>query len=217
MGTLIRRSNSVLTVPYDEHVYNRTLLRYSIGLWPRFRKHLKYSFIRFWARRRGATIGKNAVLPWSLARKANERLIVGESAIIEDNAWLDLRGGRITIGARALINGRVTILRGSHNLDDPFFATIFTDLVIEEYAWICMGSVIMPQVTRIGRGAVVGAFSVVITPEIPAMQVLAGNPAQVIKERKVVHDKLMVEAMKAGDFASYWKYRRWFKLSRSNR
>ena len=54
-------------------------------------------------------------------------------------------------------------------------------IVIDDYAWIATNSIILPGVT-IGKGAVVGAGSVV-TKSVPPYQVVAGNPARIVKER----------------------------------
>ena len=51
-------------------------------------------------------------------------------------------------------------------------------IVIEDDVWICRGAIVLKGV-RIGRGAVVGAHAVV-TRDVPAGAVVAGNPAKVI-------------------------------------
>ena len=53
-------------------------------------------------------------------------------------------------------------------------------VVIEDYVWIGMNSIILKGVT-IGKGAVVAAGSVV-TKSVPPMTVVGGNPAEVIKK-----------------------------------
>ena len=53
-------------------------------------------------------------------------------------------------------------------------------IVIEDDAWIGMNCIILKGVT-VGRGAVVGAGSVV-TKDVPPWTLVAGNPARVIKE-----------------------------------
>ena len=53
-------------------------------------------------------------------------------------------------------------------------------IVIEDDAWIGMNVIVLKGVT-IGRGAVVGAGSVV-TKDVPAWSVVAGNPAVVVKQ-----------------------------------
>ena len=52
--------------------------------------------------------------------------------------------------------------------------------VIEDNDWICIITTILPDV-RIGYGAIVGAGSVV-TKDVPAMTIVAGNPARIIKK-----------------------------------
>jgi acetyltransferase-like isoleucine patch superfamily enzyme len=51
-------------------------------------------------------------------------------------------------------------------------------IVIEDDAWICQGTMILKGV-RIGAGAIVGAHAVV-TKDVPAGAIAAGNPAKVI-------------------------------------
>src|SRR5258708_21795367 len=52
-------------------------------------------------------------------------------------------------------------------------------VIIEDYVWIGSKVVILPGV-RIGRGAVIGAGSIV-TKEVPPRCVAAGNPARVLR------------------------------------
>jgi maltose O-acetyltransferase len=54
--------------------------------------------------------------------------------------------------------------------------------IIEDDVWIGARSVILPG-RRIGKGAIVGAGSV-ITHDVPAFSVVGGNPAKVLKYRK---------------------------------
>jgi hypothetical protein len=54
-------------------------------------------------------------------------------------------------------------------------------IVVEEDCWIGMNAVIMPGVT-IGRGAVVGS-NAVVSRDVPPYAVVAGVPAQIIKQR----------------------------------
>ena len=51
-------------------------------------------------------------------------------------------------------------------------------IVIEDDVWICQGAIVLKGV-RIGKGAVVGAHAVV-TRDVPAGAIVAGNPAKVI-------------------------------------
>ena len=58
--------------------------------------------------------------------------------------------------------------------------------------------------SEIGRGAVIGAGAVVVK-DVPPMAVVSGNPAQIIRYRKCVHEKICVEKLLSGDFEVYAK------------
>ncbi|HEX9101212.1 MAG TPA: acyltransferase [Polyangia bacterium] len=51
-------------------------------------------------------------------------------------------------------------------------------IVLEDDVWICQGAIVLKGV-RIGQGAVVGAHAVV-TRDVPAGAIVAGNPAKII-------------------------------------
>ncbi|GAX36705.1 acyltransferase [Nodularia sp. NIES-3585] len=55
-----------------------------------------------------------------------------------------------------------------------------TPVILENSVWIGVSSIILKGVT-IGEGAIVGAGSVV-TKDVPAWTIVAGNPAKVIRE-----------------------------------
>jgi acetyltransferase-like isoleucine patch superfamily enzyme len=57
----------------------------------------------------------------------------------------------------------------------------FAEVVVEDHADIGVGAIILPGVT-VGRGAQVGAGAVV-TRDVPAYAVAAGNPARVLRTR----------------------------------
>lgn len=55
-------------------------------------------------------------------------------------------------------------------------------LTVGNDVWIGCNAIILPSVTKIGDGAVIGAGSVVIT-NVPPFAVVFGNPATIIKYR----------------------------------
>jgi acetyltransferase-like isoleucine patch superfamily enzyme len=114
----------------------------------------------------GFTIGRDVYI-------ADDLLIVEELA---DRA-------NITIGDRVSIAPRVTLVTSSHPNRSRIrgFAPVSEGaIVIEEDAWLGAGCVVLPGV-RIGRGAVVGANSVVVS-DVPPLHVVAGHPARTIRE-----------------------------------
>ncbi len=95
---------------------------------------------------------------------------------------------RITIGKRCRIAGEVKIFdNNSHSItldnDRRMSESDVKPIVIEDDVWVGMGSIILKGVT-LGRGSVIAAGSV-ITKNVPAMTVVGGNPARVLK--KICH------------------------------
>lgn len=107
-------------------------------------------------------------------------LMIGEYSVIDRDCVLDARGG-ITIGNNVNLAPEVMILTASHDPDDENFGGITKAVTIEDYAWIATRSLILPGVT-IGRGAIVGAGSVV-TKDVEPETIVAGNPAKPIRKR----------------------------------
>ncbi len=109
------------------------------------------------------------------ARLTGKRTLmsVGDHSVI-GQATIALHA-RLTVGSRVVINDNVTILTASHRADSPGWESVAADVVIEDYAWVAYGAVLMPGV-RIGRGAVVGAFAVVRS-DVPPYHIVIGNPA----------------------------------------
>jgi acetyltransferase-like isoleucine patch superfamily enzyme len=114
----------------------------------------------------GFTIGRDVYI-------ADDLLIVEELA----------DRGNITIGDRVSIAPRVTLVTSSHPNNSRIrdFAPLAKGpIVIEDDAWLGAGCVVLPGV-RIGRGAVVGANSVV-NQDVPPLHIVAGQPARAVRE-----------------------------------
>ena len=112
--------------------------------------------------------------------KIGGQVYIGEDLIIIDE--LDDRA-RVRIGDRAAIAPRVTLVVSSHpnfSTIRPFVKCVHGYIEIGDDAWIGTGCIILPDV-RIGKGAVVGAGSVV-TKDVPDFAVVAGVPAKPLKK-----------------------------------
>lgn len=123
-------------------------------------------------------------------------ITIGDYCYIGDNSRI-WSACSIDIGDRVLVSHDVNIF---DNLTHPISAkarhqqyrTIImtgfprsinlseSPVCIKDDAWIASGSTILSGVT-IGEGAIVGAGSVV-TKDVPAWTIVAGNPAQIIRE-----------------------------------
>lgn len=88
----------------------------------------------------------------------------------------------VAIGDRASFGPNVTLVCSSHpnaSRIAPVAPVRRAPIVIESDAWIGAGAVVMPGV-RIGRGAVVGALSVVAR-DVPPLTIVAGQPAREVR------------------------------------
>ena len=111
----------------------------------------------------------------------------GYNIEVGKNFYMNFNGvildcGKVTIGDYVMIGPNVTICTAGHPIDAE------TRYTYEEFAkpvnigdkvWIGANALILPGIT-IGDGAVVGGGSVV-TKNVPAHCVVAGNPAKIIK------------------------------------
>lgn len=107
---------------------------------------------------------------------------IGKGCFIQQCCTFFGRGG-ITIGNEVFIGPKCNLITINHDPDpENRSATYGRPIVIEDKVWLGINSTILSGV-RIGYGAIVGANSVV-TKDVPAMTVVAGNPARIIKEIK---------------------------------
>lgn len=197
---------------YERKVQERSKLRYLVGLIARWWLNLKYAKARKIARKRGAIIGEGVIMPIKLAKKLNNNIIIGNhvSILTTDFSSFDFP---IKIGNNVIIGANVKIVMDSHKIDSPEWERFRPnkDLEIDDYVWLCPDSVVLPSCSKIGYGAVVGA-NAVVTKDVPQLSVIGGNPAQFIRNRQCVHDKLIVESLSGGDYKIYKEIRHKKKL-----
>ena len=87
----------------------------------------------------------------------------------------------ISIGDNVMIGHRVTLITAYHDYDEDMVMRS-KPISIGDYAWVTTNVIVLPGV-KIGKGAVVGAGSIV-TKDVPEMEVHAGSPAKKINQRK---------------------------------
>jgi maltose O-acetyltransferase len=158
-----------------------------------------YLWAKYWAKRfrLGAAL---ATLGWSNRRYARACAAFGSRTIISPSTiagplerltvGADCAIGRVQIQLHApvrigncvVINDGCQLLTGTHDVHSPDWELLTSPIVIEDYAWLATSSIILPGVT-IGRGAVVGAGSVV-TSSVEPLTIVAGNPARPIGRRQ---------------------------------
>ena len=101
---------------------------------------------------------------------------------------------KIRIGEYVGLGANVSVFDHDFHPLNPYYRKFFNEehtlckeVIIEDFAWIGANSIILKGV-HIGRGAVVGAGSVV-TCDIPPLTVYAGNPARFIKKVEIEEDQ----------------------------
>ena len=186
---------------YEKNISSRTVLHFLKGLVPRFIRYTKHERARHIARRRGATIGENTVLPITLAKRANANLFVGHNTSIQTDK-IDLRFP-VRIGNYCII-GQCEIITTSHDIDSPDWEPKNYGIEIDDYVWIASNALILPACRHIEYGAVVAAGSVVVK-NVDKMSVVGGNPAIHLRYRKETHKYLVVESLLSGDLKAYIK------------
>ena len=140
-------------------------------------------------------VGKNATFKvlGDFAVDADNEIVIFDNAELiihgKKNSFSDAnRGLTIICGQKIEIMpdvgiGRNVMIRdtnGSHFINTPGYRPS-RPVIIGEKAWLCESSTIMPGV-KVGRGAIVGAYSLV-TRSVPDHAMVSGNPADVVQDK----------------------------------
>lgn len=106
-----------------------------------------------------------------------DKVHIGNNVIVMPNSLM-MASGTVTIEDNVLVAAYVKLISNNH---DPYDRAVLTckPVVLKKNCWIGAGAVILPGVT-VGENSIVGAGSVV-TKDVPANTVVAGNPAKFIK------------------------------------
>ena len=143
---------------------------------PRRANGARISLLRLMGAKIGHTClveaGVNVLMPWHLE--------LGDYAAIGRGTEI-LNFAAVSIGAMTVVSQRSHLCTGSHDYTHPHFPLTSAPIRIGAECWIATEAFIGPGVT-VGNGAVVGARSVV-TKDLPAWTVCAGNPCKPIKPR----------------------------------
>jgi putative colanic acid biosynthesis acetyltransferase WcaF len=139
-----------------------------------------YGWRRFWWRLFGARIGAGVIIRPTARATYPWKVTVGDRSWIGDHAEL-YSLGCIEIGSDAVISQNAYLCAGTHDYTKIDFPLIAKPIRIADQAWLATGCFIAPGIT-IGRGAIIGAHSVVLQ-DMPAATICAGNPARPVKPR----------------------------------
>lgn len=118
-------------------------------------------------------MGRGSATGWGLTVRGSGELVVGRYCALGESIRIitsnhDMKG----LSLNYLVQDRIL---GKRNVAGKKGVTIGNDV------WIGDGAILLPGI-EIGDGAVIGAGAVV-TKSVAAFQIVAGNPARVIRER----------------------------------
>jgi len=131
----------------------------------------------------GAKMGENCHFypeakiwaPWNL--QCEDSVTAADGAELYNPAPLK-------IDSHAIVSQGAYICGATHDFNDPAFPYLAYPMELGRYSWICARAIVGPGV-KVGEGAVL-ALGAVAVKDLEPWSVYGGNPAQKIKERKVV-------------------------------
>ena len=147
-------------------------------------------------------------------KKGIHTIVANDSSLVRQNMYLDdycvVQGqtnfisnkGKLIVKKYSVISSGCTIVPGSHKLTVgvPFYLATTNhinddegDIIIEEDCWVGAGCILLPK-CHIGRGAVIGAGSVV-KKDVPPYAVVVGVPAKIIATKFTIDEVLKHESI----------------------
>ncbi len=123
------------------------------------------------------SMGEGSTVGTPLTAVRPHMVKIGRNVVVMPGCLMMSAGG-ITIDDGAMIAANVQLISNNHDLYERQIITC-KPVHIGKNAWIGAGATVLPGVT-IGDNAVVGAASVV-TKDVAADTIVAGNPAKFIK------------------------------------
>ena len=128
--------------------------------------------------------GKSVVISNDSLFSGSDNLIIGDKSYFGKNSRIDLSrdvkiGKDVGFGENSII-----WTHGYFPPADEGYPVTYAPVSIDDGAWVSTSIIVLPGV-NIGKGVIVGAGSV-ITRSVQREQIIAGNPAKVIKDVKSI-------------------------------
>ncbi len=146
-------------------------------IFPMLNASLRRCLLRYF----GAKIG-NSLIYRSVKIYAPWNLKIGDYSCIGNRVEL-YNKDRLIIGDDVVISQDAYICTASHDTSSPVMALKTKPIEIGNRAWICSRAIVLLGV-KIGEGGVVAAGAVA-TKDVDAWTIVGGNPAKVIKQRRM--------------------------------
>jgi len=175
---------------YDPGQFRRGRPQWFIALWwivqsTIFRWSLQpmYGYRNALLRAFGAKIGRKVRI------RADARFYYPWNVVIGDHSWIGNEAyfyslDQIIVGAHCVISQQAYLSTGTHDVTDPAFGLIIKPVIIHDGAWVGARAFVNLGVT-VHEHTVIGAMSMV-TKDMPARMICAGNPCRPLKERRLI-------------------------------
>ena len=159
------------------------------------------NIVRFYNRTNFGYIGKNTILEYPITITNPKNVYLSEHTKIRRGLFIINDTGKFVLKKYSAIAINCTIITGNHTptvgiphiiLGSSHINDKETDIIVEEEVWIGANCTLLSN-THIGRGAIIGACSLV-NKEIPPYAVAVGSPAKIIAsvftiEEIIAHEK----------------------------
>lgn len=131
----------------------------------------------------GAEVGKGVVIKPHVNIKYPWRLRIADHAWIGEYVWIDNLAD-VRISENVCISQGAFLLCGNHDYSKSSFDLIVKAITLEDGVWIGAKAIVCPGVTCY-RNSVLSVGSVA-TKDLEAATIYQGNPAQKVRDRKVL-------------------------------
>lgn len=128
----------------------------------------------------GARIGANCCIQQRVDILVPWQLHLHDCVVLAHDVTV-LNFTTVTIRSMTVVSQNAHLCTGTHDYTHPHFPLLFRPIEIGPECWVASGAFVAPGV-RLGRGCVIGA-NAVVTKNMPAWKVCAGNPCQPLKDR----------------------------------
>lgn len=143
--------------------------------WP---SGLKASLLRLF----GAKVGQGLVLKIRVRIKCPWRLTIGNHCWVGEDVWID-NLEYVTIGDHVCLSQGALLLTGNHDYSRSDFPYRLGSILIEDGVWIGARATVCPGVSC-GSHSILTVQSVA-TRDLEPWQIYSGNPAGVVRTRKM--------------------------------
>ena len=134
----------------------------------------------------GAKVGRRCLICRGAKFYAPWNFECGDFVCVGPRAEIYCKG-KVSIGSQVIVSQDSYICTASHDISSPMMNLLTKPIKIGSNVWIAAKATLLPGV-EVGEGAVVGACAVV-AKNVPAWSVVVGNPARVVKQRKLCKQK----------------------------